>query len=268
MKGKYVVEKLNDKKWFIWFKIVIVWLSYMPLGLFITSRDFSLDFYYSVLPLSDEFRQYWFTENFYNQLVYGVITVGIFITLIFRYKYKKTDNFQFTRSTAVIMAACVIVSIVAIVFSYSNNNHPWQAYIGETIKLFVGVSIFEELIFRGFITNELFRLKKDGLKIPVGILISAILFGLMHLPAYFFYSEITFGGAIFRFVFPAIIGTAYAIILYYKKDILSLIFIHTASNICGSIARQPFDIIFFVVMCTYATLLIPQVRQRLSFLKK
>jgi membrane protease YdiL (CAAX protease family) len=134
--------------------------------------------------------------------------------------------------------------------------------------LFVGVSIFEELIFRGFITNELFRLKKDGLKIPVGILISAILFGLMHLPEYFFYSEITFGGAIFRFVFPAIIGTAYAIILYYKKDILSLIFIHTASNICGSIARQPFDIIFFVVMCTYATLLIPQVRQRLSFLKK
>lgn len=268
MKGKYVVEKLNDKKWFTWFKIIIVWLSYMPLGLFITSRDFSLDFYYSVLPLSDETRQYWVTENFYNLLVCGLITVGIFIFLIFRYRYKTSDNFQFTRSTAVIIVACVIVSTVAVVLSYNNGNHLWQAYVGEVVKLFFGVSIFEELIFRGFITNELFRLNKYGLKIPSGIIISGILFGLMHLPAYFCYSVVTFGGAVFSFVFPTIIGFAYAIILYYKKDIISLIFIHTASNICGSIAGQPFDIIFFVVMCTYATLLIPQVRQRLSFLKK
>jgi membrane protease YdiL (CAAX protease family) len=118
------------------------------------------------------------------------------------------------------------------------------------------------LVYRGFITNELFRLKGRGLNIPAAMVVSGVLFGLAHLPAYFVYQDASFGGALFRFIFPTIIGVAYAIILYYKKDIVRLIFIHTASNVCGWIAGQPFDIVFFVVMCLYAVWLIPAVRQR------
>jgi membrane protease YdiL (CAAX protease family) len=211
--------------------------------------------------LSDNFRQYWFSENFYNLLISGIITVGIFILLIFRYKFSKADNFQINRSTLIIGILCLLVSIAVIAYSCSAGEQPLEAYFGETLKLLIGVSLFEELIFRGFITNELFRLKEKGLNIQFGILISAVLFGLTHLPAYIVYNNWTVGGAIFQFVFPTIIGLAYAIILYYKKDIVSLIFIHTASNICGSMAGQPFDIVFFIIMCLYAISLIPVVRK-------
>ncbi len=259
------MKQLSNKQYFIWFKIFIVWLSYMPLGLFITSRKFSLDFYYHILPLSDEFRQYWFSENFYNLLVCGFITLLIFIVIIFQYKFKISENFQVTPNTVIIGSICIVISIGAIVYSHFVNNYSWQILIGESIKLLLGVSVFEELIFRGFITNEIFRLKEHDIKISVGIVISAILFGLMHLPAYFLYNEISIGGAIFRFIFPTIIGLAYAIILYYKKDIISLILIHTASNICGSIAGQPFDIIFFVLMCLYTLISIPAIKHHLPF---
>lgn len=260
------MDKLKKQSRFPWLKILIVCFSYIPLGLLITKTDFMLNFYYETLPLSDDVRMYWFDENFYNLLVEGLITVLIFILLIFRFKFKISENFNITKSTFIITLICTIISVCAVYYSYKNNDYPLKLYFGEIIKLLIGVSLFEKLIFRGFITNELFRMKKIGMKTPVAISISAILFGLMHLPAYFHYSEVTFGGAIFRFVFPTIIGVSYAIFLYYKKDIISLIIIHTASNICGSIAGQPFDIVFFVVLIIYTILLIPTVRKRVPFL--
>lgn len=261
------MKKIDNRQWFIWFRVIVVWLSYIPFGLWLTRQEFSLDFYYSTLNLSDNIRQNWYSENFHNLLVSGLISVGVVMIMIFRYRFRIADNFMIKQSTAVIGIICLIISIGSLTYAHYNYGYSWQFLVGESIKLLLGVSVFEELIFRGFITNEIFRLKKHGIKTYVGIVISAILFGFMHLPAYFLYNEISIGGAIFRFIFPTIIGLAYATILYYKKDIISLILIHTASNICGSIAGQPFDIIFFVLMCLYALILIPAVKRHLPFKK-
>lgn len=255
------MKQLKNKPWFIWIRIIVVWMSYIPLGIWLTSQKPVLDFYYLTLPLSDNVRLYWFSENFYNLLIMGLLTVGVFILLIFRYRFSIADNLRLTPITAFVGLICLAVSIASIIYAHNYNGYSYLAMIGESIKLLLAVSVFEELIFRGFITNELFRLKIHGLNPWIAMIISAILFGLMHLPAYFIYEDVSLSGTLFRFTFPTIIGFLYAIYLYYKKDILSLIFIHTASNICGSIAGSPFDIAFFILFGCYVIVSIPSVQR-------
>lgn len=241
---------LKNKNFLRFLKILMVLFAFSSLGLFITRQDFSLNFYYSILPLSDHVRSYWFTENAYNLLVSGLL--AICVLAVFRYKFRKEDNLNLTHRTTITICVCICISAAATFYAYCTHDYPWQAYAGEILKLLFAVSFFEELICRSYVTNELLSMKKHGLAVWQAIVISAILFGLIHLPAYFLYSEITLLGAIWRFVFPTILGLSYAVILYYTRDVLSLIFIHTTSNICGSLAGGPFDSLFFIATCLYA----------------
>ena len=135
---------------------------------------------------------------------------------------------------------CVLASAIGILYilRYDSlyDGSSWQWRVSQISRLLIIVALFEELIYRGFITNELFRLKSHGLKTPVAIAISAIIFGFIHIQGSItrvldgFPPSFTWDSAE-KFVSTAAIGVAMAVILYYTKDIISLICIHTAHNI-------------------------------------
>lgn len=93
----------------------------------------------------------------------------------------------------------------------------------------------EELIFRGYIFIELLKLKTDKFKLIYVVLLSAFMFSIIHLPAYFLYnSNYDFFSIFWRLLFPFMIGILYAYLLYMNKDIISLIFIHATSNMISN----------------------------------
>ena len=177
-------------------------------------------------------------QNIRSLIIY-LFLVGIIILLIFRFRFTKAENFRLSRHTVVISLLCLAFS--AIGYSHMMYNDflrgtlVWQFDVTNALRTVLLVALFEELIYRGFITNVLFRLKPYGLKTLVAIAISAVLFGLVHLESAV--KILLQGGSIPIMVmaertFSSMIsGVSYATMLYYRKDIVSLICIHAAHNL-------------------------------------
>jgi len=154
------------------------------------------------------------------------IIIVIIILFLFRFRFTKAENFRISRNTAIIALICS-VSVIAVA------RHLDVRDILQTVFV---TAFFEELIYRGYITNELFRLKQSGLKTTAAIAISAALFGFIHIDGIIGQSVAgTFapdlGSTAVRFFSAAGFGLSFALILYHKKDVISAIFIHAVNNI-------------------------------------
>ena len=177
---------------------------------------------------------FWNSNNY--ELAANIILVVIIIML--RFRFKKAENFRLSRRTMIIALLCVIASAIGILYilRYGSSGASWQWRASQMLRTLIIVALFEELIYRGFITNELFRLKPYGLKTPAAIAISAAIFGFIHIqgsvarvlngspPSFTWYTAERFGQT-------AAVGVSMAVILYYTKDIISLICIHATNNI-------------------------------------
>ena len=203
----------------------------------INTRDFIQKWYDNeTISLTQWLSIFWNSINY--ELVVNIILVVFVIVFLFRFRYKKAENFRLSWRTIVIALLCALASAIGILYVlrydsllYDRASLQWQ--ISRTLII---VALFEELIYRGFITNELFRLKPHGLKTPAAIAISAVVFGFIHIQGSItrvldgFPPSFTWGSAE-KFVSTAAIGVAMAVIFYYTKDIISLICIHATNNI-------------------------------------
>jgi len=109
-------------------------------------------------------------------------------------------------------------------------------YAATLRKMGVTVAMTEEIIFRGFITNKLFGLKQNGFRTVAAVAISAVVFGFIHIDAALV-NLLRFGmippieSIAGPFIYTLGCGVSWAVILYYKKDIVSLACIHFTINI-------------------------------------
>jgi membrane protease YdiL (CAAX protease family) len=214
------------------FGLIIAWLSYIPLGFWIVETN-TFGAIYESLNLSQSILRYYITENAFDMAFMGILTIGLFILLINRFKYTKEAHFRITNITKIVVLSTVLIAILGMVVQvfFVGTTHPIHAYLGEYIKQLLWVGMVEELIFRGYIFIELLKLKTDKFKLIYVVLLSALMFSIIHLPAYFLYnSHYDFLSIIWRLLFPFMIGVLYAYLLYMNKDIISLIFIHATSN--------------------------------------
>ncbi len=210
----------------------MAWLSYIPLGFSIVETN-AFGQLYDSLNLSQSILRYYITENAFDMAFMGIVTIGLFILLINRFKYTKAVHFKITTITKIVVLSAVVIAIMGMVIQvlFTGSNHPLHAYAGEYIKQLLWVGMVEELIFRGYIFIELLKLKSPKFKLIYIVLISAFMFSIIHLPAYFLYNtQYDVFSIIWRLVFPFVIGILYAYLLYMNKDIVSLIFIHATSN--------------------------------------
>jgi len=223
----------------------------------------------------------WFTTA-WNQNIRS-LTINLFILglilLVFRFRFKRTENFQLSRRTVIIALSCL--AFTAIGYSHMMYNAylqgvlVWQYEVTNILRVILLVALFEELIHRGFITNVLFRLKPYGLKTATAIAISAVIFGLMHLPSAIQIliqgGSIPFIVMVERTLSSMVSGVSYAVMLYYRKDIVSLICIHAAHNfLVGSYTTESvMTIVFYWVFYAlfiigYPVLLIFRARKKVK----
>ena len=196
---------------------------------------------YETLSLSQWLILFW-NDNV-HALVANLFVIFIVILLIFRFRFTKAENFQLSRYTVVIVLSCLVFSVFGYLYmtfyQFSHYGFSWQISITDFLKQILVIALLEELIYRGFIANILFRLKPSGLKILAAVAISAAIFGFIHIDAsivhflrYGFTPPIR--NIVEPFFFTAGCGVSWAIVLYYKKDLISIIFIHAANNILSN----------------------------------
>lgn len=216
--------------------LIIAWLSYIPLGFWIVETP-TFGAIYDGLNLSQSILRYYITENAFDLAFMGILTIGLFILVIHRFKYTNETHFRITNLTKIVVLSTVLMAILGMVIQVFivGTTHPFHAYLGEYIKQLLWVGMVEELIFRGYIFIELLKLKTDKFKLIYVVLLSAWMFSIIHLPAYFLYnSNYDFFSIFWRLLFPFMIGILYAYLLYMNKDIISLIFIHATSNMISN----------------------------------
>lgn len=237
-----------NKKVFAIFGFILVYLSYIPLGLWIVETHNFNDLYDS-FGLSNSVLGYYITENAFDLAFMGLLTIGLCILLINRFKYTKEDHFQLTKTTKLVAISTVAIAIIGMIVEvfFNGSNHSIHTYMGEFLKQLLWVGLVEELIFRGFIFIKLLKLKNPKFKLIHIVLVSAFLFSIIHLPGFFLYnSNYDFLSIIGRLLFPFLIGILYAYLLYMTKDIVSLVFIHATSNMISNYSGISGTILYLV----------------------
>lgn len=66
--------------------LIIAWLSYIPLGFWIVETH-TFGAIYESLNLSQSILRYYITENAFDLAFMGILTIGLFILVIHRFKY-------------------------------------------------------------------------------------------------------------------------------------------------------------------------------------
>ncbi|WP_089888694.1 CPBP family intramembrane glutamic endopeptidase [Kriegella aquimaris] len=167
-----------------------------------------------------------------SMLIYYLLAIGIPFWIVYLIKKKKTghDSFNIVIENKRIIPFVMVGTIVLLfgIISPIANLIPmpeWvkkmfidSSYTGFFAFLVTGIAapILEELIFRGIILDGL--LKKYA---PTkSILISSLLFGLVHLNPW-------------QFVSAFIIGIFSGWVYYRTKSLSFSIIIHATSNFCG-----------------------------------
>lgn len=112
----------------------------------------------------------------------------------------------------------------------------WLGVLNRSIYCYIFVGITEEWIYRGFIVTQMKKVIKSTSAI---VIISAIMFALAHLPAYFVYTEtITLGGVLYRLLIPLILGLVYAHIYLCNGNLFVVIVLHGTYNLIENIAFE------------------------------
>ncbi|MCL2611044.1 MAG: CPBP family intramembrane metalloprotease [Defluviitaleaceae bacterium] len=180
---------------------------------------------------------------FLGTFIRWCITIFVLV-VIFRYKFKKEENFimtRYTKNSAIIFG---VISIILLLASLMSGTNLLRAFL-HIIQMLLVVGLFEELFFRGFVTNEMLSLKKYGIKPSVAIIISGVFFGALHLISPMHGLSIV-AFILVRGVVPSILGISFAVILYYKKDVIALMFIHAAVNLSMNIITSGFTLFVIV----------------------
>ncbi len=121
----------------------------------------------------------------------------------------------------------------------------WIGVLHSSIFHYVFVGITEEWIYRGFIVTQMKKVVNDERIIVIG---SAVLFSLMHLPAYLMYTEnITFGGGVYRLLIPLLIGVVYAHIYLCNSNLFVLVLLHGSYNLIDSVAFGSWYYVSYVI---------------------
>lgn len=110
----------------------------------------------------------------------------------------------------------------------------WIGVLNRGLFCYVFVAFTEEWIYRGFFVTQVKKIFKSDLTI---VIISAVLFALSHLPAYFLNMEIiTLGGVIYRVLIPFLLGLVYAYIFLRNGNLFVLVILHGTYNFIENIA--------------------------------
>jgi membrane protease YdiL (CAAX protease family) len=144
----------------------------------------------------------------------------------------------------------LVVFVVNIIFVFSitqigafigNYEVNWVGVINRSIFCCIFVGITEEWIYRGFMVTQL---RKVLTKKTVIVIISAIMFSVMHLPSFLLHAEdITILSLGYRLLIPFLLGSVFTAIYLLRNNLFVLIIIHGVYDLIECVA---FDGWYFI----------------------
>ena len=141
-----------------------------------------------------------------------------------------------------------ITQIGAFVGEYEVN---WIGVLNRSVYCLIFIGITEEWIYRGFIVTQFEKVLAKRISI---IVISAVLFSLMHLPSFLLHTEdISILSLGYRLLIPFLMGVAFAAIYLWKNNLLVLIVIHGVYDLIECVA---FDSWYFIAYGIYWVLIL------------
>ncbi len=179
-----------------------------------------------------------FLYNTFSFLIEFITPIStILVVLIFKnLKIYHKKNFFKTLKISYVYLIIEIINACYYIFLALNKNKEFKSIhiiVLEIIFLVFDISFFEESIYRGLILN---MFAKKYINKPHGILkilfFPALIFGFMHITNYFF-NHVEIKSVISQMIICFFTGMLFNAIYMRGGNIISLILIHTISNIAA-----------------------------------
>ena len=170
-----------------------------------------------------------YTSNGYSALGEIVWFVSVIpLILLFKNKYvftqKKEGFFKSLKLVWIDLGACLAFLILSVMTVGITNINFKEAAAMFTLYLFVG--LFEELLCRGWILNELLeRFGNTRKNVLFSIFMSATIFGVIHIVNFFGGRELF--GTILQIINAINGGIVFAALYYRTKNIWACVTLHT-----------------------------------------
>lgn len=174
-------------------------------------------------------------ENIYNYTYFGkqfVVEVIWFlllipVILIFKNKYIFTQKRENIFKSLLIAWPLVIYSMIAMIRSLLqikiSNINGYEVVALLLLTLTIG--LFEEIMCRGWIQNEFIeRFGKDRKGVIFSIVISGVIFGIMHITNLFFGQDLF--TTLTQILSASIMGISFGAVYYKTKNIWAVIILH------------------------------------------
>ncbi len=164
------------------------------------------------------------------------------LSFIYRYRYEKVSGLRnfFPRRWILLLIPLYFVLVGPLWYVYFgyelNTINALDVVMLLCAMLSVGFS--EELVFRGFVLPHLIRGSEPNQPLIGPILLSSLLFGILHL-LNLFNPDSHFASIIAQVVYATFFGVAFAIILLKTKSLLPLGFLHGIINFANSLDELP-----------------------------
>lgn len=174
-----------------------------------------------------------------NGTIPGLIIGGFITALVYVYVVKIKKFFSFSKFVLAFILACpLILYIVASLFD-TNLIMPTVDVFLVGILLGLGPGVSEEILFRGVMISYLMKFFRNSKGIYSVLILSALLFGLMHISNYFMGAPLdsSLFQAFYSFAMGIIMGALYLrtgniwvpIIFHSIIDIIGLSFFSDSS---------------------------------------
>ncbi len=160
--------------------------------------------------------------SIYNELAVAIgrIIVGILLVLIFRHCFMGSRPFSGLK-----YALPALLFVLWNVIYNPISGMRFTVPTAETIILGLAPAIFEEVIFRGIF---IYNLREKGRSPMAMLIISAVLFGIVHLTNV---AGMSFANALVQTIYAIVIGLVLGAVYIKSGDIVSVIVIHALIDI-------------------------------------
>ncbi|MDO4978460.1 MAG: CPBP family intramembrane metalloprotease [Eubacteriales bacterium] len=172
------------------------------------------------------------------------ILVGIVFLAIFHKKFKFTSSFK----GFVPMLPALLFAFYKIPYHFISGGGTVNSITVSVLLIGFAPAIFEEVLFRGIF---IFNLKKKYNKPITVVLISAVVFGLLHMTNIV---GMNMTSVLLQSTVSFAIGIVFGAVYLYTEDIVSVIIAHFLVDVLGVIftggeTTPYYFLVIFVAMC-------------------
>ena len=166
-----------------------------------------------------------------NGMSLGVIIGAFVIALLYVYLYKIKGFFSFSKFKFAFLLVCPFILFILTIFIDPNFKIPTLEtfLLGVIAGLAPGVS--EEIIFRGFLISYLMKFFKSSKGIYGILIVSALLFGLVHMANV---GSAPLDATIFQVFYASAIGILFGAVYLRTGNLWVLIFCHALNDIIAA----------------------------------